>query len=60
VRATDDEVVWLGHALVKGKGSGVEFRQEFATHVTLRGARAVRVKAYLSWDDALEAANLSR
>jgi ketosteroid isomerase-like protein len=58
VRAAGDEVVWLGHALVKGKGSGVEFRQEFASHVTVRDGRAARIKAYLSWSQALEAAGL--
>ena len=58
VRDLGDSVLWLGLVHAAGSGSHVELDQKFATHIELRGGRIVRAKAYLSWEEGLEAAGL--
>jgi ketosteroid isomerase-like protein len=58
VRDLGESVVWLGHVRMKGSASQVELDQEFANHIELRDGKIVRAKAYLSWEEALEAAGL--
>jgi ketosteroid isomerase-like protein len=58
VRDLGDSVLWLGHVHMRGRTSRVELDQEFAHHVALVDDKVVRAHAFLSWDDALEAAGL--
>jgi ketosteroid isomerase-like protein len=58
VRDLGDSVLWLGLVHAAGSGSHVELDQKFATHFELRGGKILRVKAYLSWEEGLEAAGL--
>jgi ketosteroid isomerase-like protein len=58
-RDLGDSVLWLGHVQMRGKTSHVELDQEFANHVVLVGGKIVRVRAFLTWAEALEAAGLS-
>jgi ketosteroid isomerase-like protein len=58
VRDPGDSVVWLGRARMRGGASHVEFDQAFAIHCLVRGARIVRLRGFLSWEEALEAAGL--
>jgi ketosteroid isomerase-like protein len=58
IRDLGDSVLWLGHVQMRGKTSHLELDQEFANHVTLVGAKIVRVDAFLTWREALEAAGL--
>ncbi len=53
-----DSVLWLGHVQMRGRTSHVELDQEFANHVKLLGGKIVRVDAFLTWREALEAAGL--
>ena len=59
VRDLGDSVVWLGRSRMKGGASHVEFDQAFAIHFLLEGGRIVRLRGFLSWQEALEAAGLS-
>jgi ketosteroid isomerase-like protein len=59
VRDLGDSVLWLGHVRMRGRTSHVELVQEFANHVVLLGGEIVRIHAFLSWHDGLEAAGLS-
>ena len=43
---------------MKGEASHVEFDQAFAIHFLLEGGRIVRLRGFLSWQEALEAAGL--
>jgi ketosteroid isomerase-like protein len=56
VRDLGDSVLWLGRVKVKGAASHVELDQEFAAHAVLRSGKVVRVQAFLTWQEALEAA----
>lgn len=58
VRDLGDSVVWLGRSRMKGEASHVEFDQAFAIHFLLEGGRIVRLRGFLSWQEALEAAGL--
>jgi ketosteroid isomerase-like protein len=55
-RDLGDSVLWLGHVKMRGGTSHVELDQEFALHSLVRDGRLIRVKAFLSWRDALEEA----
>jgi ketosteroid isomerase-like protein len=50
-----DEVLWLGVVHARGGASSVELDQEFATHLSFAGDKVVRIRGFLSWQDALEA-----
>ena len=54
VRDLGDSVLWLGHVKMRGSTSRVELDQEFALHSLVKEGRLIRVKASLSWQDALE------
>ena len=56
MRDLGDSVLWLGHVKMRGGTSHVELDQEFALHSLVRDGRLIRVKAFLSWRDALEEA----
>jgi ketosteroid isomerase-like protein len=57
VRDLGDSVLWLGHVKMRGGTSHVELDQEFALHSQVRDGRLIRVKAFLSWQDALQEAD---
>jgi ketosteroid isomerase-like protein len=59
VRDLGDSVLWLGHVKMRGGTSHVELDQEFALHSLLRDGKFIRVQAFLSWREALEAAGLA-
>ena len=57
VRDLGDSVVWLGSARLRGgDASHVEFDQEFAIHLLVRGGKIVRFRGFRVWREALEAA----
>jgi ketosteroid isomerase-like protein len=58
VRDLGDSILWLGHVHVKGSASHLELDQEFANHVQVRDGKIVRAKAFLAWQEALDAAGL--
>jgi ketosteroid isomerase-like protein len=55
VRDLGDSVLWLGHVNMRGGTSHVELDQEFALHSLLSDGKLIRVRAFLSWREALEA-----
>ena len=59
VRDLGNSIVWLGRAQLRGGTSHVELDQEFAVHFLVRDAKIVRIRGFLGWRDALEAAGLS-
>ena len=58
LRDLGDSVVWLGHARLRGGASHVELDQEFAVHFLVRDGKVVRLRGFLTWQEALEAAGL--
>jgi ketosteroid isomerase-like protein len=56
VRDLGDSVLWLGHVKMRGGASHVELDQEFALHSVVREGKFIRVRAFLSWREAVEAA----
>jgi ketosteroid isomerase-like protein len=58
VRDLGDSVLWLGHVKMRGGTSHVELDQEFALHSVLGDGKFIRVQAFLSWREALDAAGL--
>jgi ketosteroid isomerase-like protein len=59
IRDLEDSLVWLGRVHATGKASHVELNHDFAIHLLVRDGEATRSDAYLTWDEALEAAGLS-
>jgi ketosteroid isomerase-like protein len=59
VRDLGDSVLWLGRVRMRGKASRLELDQEFAHHATIAAGEVVRADAFLSWQEALEAAGLA-
>jgi ketosteroid isomerase-like protein len=59
VRDLGDSVLWLGHVKMRGGTSHVELDQEFALHSLVGDGKVMRVQAFLSWREALEAVGLS-
>ena len=55
----EDQVVALGRLSGRGKASGIETQLPFAYVVQYAHGKAIRVRAYLDHDEALEAAGLS-
>ncbi len=58
VRDLGDSVLWLGRVKMRGSASQVAFDQEFAAHWVVRDGKLIRIHAFLSWRDALEAVGL--
>ena len=58
LRDLGDSVLWLGRVKMRGRASEVELDQEFAAHWVLRDAKLIRIQAFLSWREALEAVGL--
>jgi|SRR5664280_1450878 hypothetical protein len=56
VRDLGDSVLWLGHVKMRGGTSQVELDQEFALHSLLGDGKFIRVQAFRSWREALDAA----
>ena len=59
VRDLGDSVLWLGRVKMRGSTSHVELDQEFAAHWILRDGKLIRIQAFLSWREALQAVGLS-
>ena len=59
LRDLGDSVLWLGHVKMRGGTSHVELDQEFAVHSLLSDGKVIRVQAFLSWREALEAVGLA-
>jgi hypothetical protein len=58
IRDLGESVLWLGHVKMRGATSHVELDQEFALHGLLNDGKLIRVQAFRSWREALEAAGL--
>jgi ketosteroid isomerase-like protein len=58
LRDLGDSVLWLGHVKMRGGTSHLELDQEFALQSVVREGKFIRVQAFLSWREALEAAGL--
>jgi len=58
VRDLGDSILWLGRVHIKGSTSRIELDQEFANHIEVRDGKIVRVKAFIAWQEALEAVGL--
>jgi len=58
VRETDEGAVWLGEAHVRGR-EGIELDNPFGFRVVATEGLITRLEAFLSWEQALEAAGLS-
>jgi hypothetical protein len=59
VRDLGDSVLWLGRVKMRGGTSHVELDQEFALHTLLSDGKFIRVQAFLSWHEALQAVGLA-
>jgi ketosteroid isomerase-like protein len=59
IRDWADKVLWLGHAHAKDNAGHVVLDQEFAVYFTIKAEEITRIKSYLSYAQALEAAGLS-
>ena len=59
LRDLGDSVLWLGRVKMRGSTSHVELDQEFAAHWMLRDGKLIRIQAFLSWQDALEAIGMA-
>jgi ketosteroid isomerase-like protein len=59
IRDLHDSALWLGRVHMRGRASHVELDQEFANRFQLRDGLITRVRSFLAWRDALEAAGLS-
>ena len=58
LRDLGDSIVWLGRAHLRGGVSHVELDQEFAVHFLVREGKIIRLRGFLAWQEALEAAGL--
>jgi ketosteroid isomerase-like protein len=58
VRDLGDSALWLGRVKMRGSASQIELDQEFAIHSSARDGKVTRVRAFLSWQEALEAVGL--
>jgi ketosteroid isomerase-like protein len=59
IRDLEDSVLWLGHVHMRGSASDLVLDQEFANNFLVRDGLIARIRAFLSWVEALEAAGLS-
>ena len=59
VRDLDESILWLGRTQLKGGASRVELDEEFAILFALADAKIVRMRGFVGWQLALEAAGLS-
>ncbi len=59
VRDLGDSVLWMGRMQLKGGTSLVELDQEFAIRFSVRDGEIARGKAFLSIQEAVEAAGLA-
>jgi ketosteroid isomerase-like protein len=59
LRDLGDSVLWLGQVKMRGSASHVELDQEFAAHWVLRDGKLIRIQAFLSWREGLEALGLA-
>ena len=59
LRDLGDSVLWLGQVKMRGRASQVELDEEFAAHWVVRDGKLIRIQAFLSWQDALDAVGLT-
>src|SRR5438067_653769 len=59
LRDLGDSVLWLGRVKMRGSASHLELDQEFAAHWMLGDGKLIRIQAFLSWQDALEAIGMA-
>jgi len=59
LRDLGDSALWLGRVMTRGSASGVELDQEFAIHWMLREGKLIRIQAFLSWQEAVEAIGMA-
>jgi ketosteroid isomerase-like protein len=59
VRDLGDSILWLGHTQMRGGASRVELEQEFAILFRVRANKIFRIRGFLGWQKALEAAGPS-
>ena len=59
LRDLGDSVLWLGQVKMRGRASQVELDEEFAAHWVVRDGKLIRIQAFLSWQDALEAIGMA-
>jgi hypothetical protein len=59
IRDLGDSIVWLGHVHARGRTSHVKLDHDFAVHILARDDKAIRAEAFLTWQEALEAAGLT-
>ena len=58
VRDLGHSTLWLGRTKLRGATSHVEIDQEFAVHLQIDDGKFVRIRGFLAWQEALEAAGL--
>jgi hypothetical protein len=51
-------LVWLGRVHARGKSSHVGLDHDFGVHILLRDDEGIRAEAFLTWQEALEAAGV--
>ena len=56
IRDLGDSVLWLGRVHIRGGASQVELVQEAANLLDFAGGKVVRVRGFLSWQEAIDAA----
>jgi ketosteroid isomerase-like protein len=59
LRDLGESVLWLGRVKMRGSASGIELGQEFAIHSVVQDGKVTRVRTFLTWLEALEAAGLT-
>ena len=59
IRDLGGSVLWLGRVHAKGRTSHVELDHDFGVHILLRDDEGIRAEAFLTWQEALQAAGLS-
>jgi ketosteroid isomerase-like protein len=60
IRDWADKVLWLGHAHAKDSAGQLVLDQEFAVYFTISAGTIIRIKSYLSYAQAFEAAGRSQ
>jgi hypothetical protein len=59
IRDLGDRILAIGHAHVRGKGSGAEIESPFFLLTELKGTKAISIRGFVDRKEALEAAGLS-
>jgi uncharacterized protein len=59
VRDLGDSILWLGRTQMRGGASQVELDEEFAILFGVRGGKIARIRGFVGWQEAVNAAGLS-